>query len=390
MAEYGYYDSKKSAPKREHRPWWVWLVKGIDILFIAALIVCSVLLICAYLAKYISPAATSFFSFWGLIFPILYIIEVVCALYWVVRWRWYAFVAAGVLLFGSLNARLFYQMDLREHYGVRKPTEAENVVMSYNVMNYRYPQADKNDEPLEMIYKFVRANNVDILCLQETTHGDKEQGVVDEYLPDMKYRAFYQYSATDARRNPSGLAIYSRYPIVAKGIVHTDRSAVRSIWADVRIKRDTVRIINNHLQSTYISNSDVDFLSSFHLVGEERSRNHLREIVSKLNENYKTRAPQADAIAKFIKSSPYPVVVCGDFNDTPLSYTYNTLSSGLNDSFVAKGRGTAGTYNGFFNMFRIDYVLMSDDLEVYEYYPFDVVYSDHNPIAASFEFISNR
>lgn len=386
MAEYGYYN-KATPKKRARRPWWMWAIKVVDILFMAVLIACSVLLACSYLAKYVNPVSTSFFAFLGLMFPVLYVVEIVCGLYWVVRWRWYAFVALGILLLGSVNAGLFYQIDLREHYGEHKPKDPEHVIMSYNVMNYRYPYMEKGQEPLDKIYSFVKSNNVDILCLQESLNGDKEQSVVDKYLPDMKYRVFYPYYANDSRKNPAGLAIYSRYPVIAKGVVRADPSSVRSVWADVRIKRDTVRVINCHLQSTYINNNDVDFLSTFRLVSEERGRAQLREIVSKLNENYKLRASQSEAIADFIKKSPYPVIVCGDFNDTPLSYTYNTIGGGLADAFVEEGKGTAGTYNGFFNMFRIDYILVSDELDIVNYYPFGVLYSDHNPIAASFDFV---
>ena len=80
-------------------------------------------------------------------------------------------------------------------------------------------------------------------------------------------------------------------------------------------------------------------------------------MVNRLSDNNKLRAMQADTIADIIAASPYPVIVCGDFNDTPISYTYRRVSRKLKDAFREVGRGYSYTYRGFFDMLRIDYVL---------------------------------
>ena len=97
------------------------------------------------------------------------------------------------------------------------------------------------------------------------------------------------------------------------------------------------------------------------------------------------RAPQAMDVAAQIEASPYPVIVCGDFNDTPASFAYGRIARGLHDAFVERGSGASGTYDRLFNMFRIDYIMVSDGLEVVNYYTFDEVYSDHMPVAAGVE-----
>ena len=84
-------------------------------------------------------------------------------------------------------------------------------------------------------------------------------------------------------------------------------------------------------------------------------------------------------------ASPYPVILTGDFNDTPASFAYRRVTHGLRDAFVEKGSGTSGTYDRLFNMFRIDYILVSEGVEVLHYYTFDNVYSDHMPVAAGLE-----
>ena len=90
-------------------------------------------------------------------------------------------------------------------------------------------------------------------------------------------------------------------------------------------------------------------------------------MIERLTENNRIRAEQADTLAALVAASPYPVIVCGDFNDTPVSYTYRTVARKLNDSFRKVGRGYSHTYRGFFDMLRIDYVLFSDEFEALSY-----------------------
>lgn len=119
------------------------------------------------------------------------------------------------------------------------------------------------------------------------------------------------------------------------------------MWADIRIQRDTVRVFNNHLNSTYIDNDDIDYLSSLKFVSEERTRARFSEIAGKLRESYMRRAPQAELVAEYVAQSPYPVVVCGDFNDTPASFAYRRVTHGLRDAFVEKGRELRVRTTGF-------------------------------------------
>mgnify|MGYP005797605801 FL=1 len=135
------------------------------------------------------------------------------------------------------------------------------------------------------------------------------------------------------------------------------------MWADVRVQRDTVRVFNNHLNSTHINADDIDYLSSLRSGGVLHGA-RVSEIVDKLRENYCRRAPQAETVAEAVKASPYPTVVCGDFNDTPASYAYYQIASEMKDALVEKGRGAHGTYGRFFNMFRIDYIFISEELDV--------------------------
>ncbi len=385
MADYGYYKKKKRGKPR--LSWWWAALRILDAAMLVGTLLCSAVLLMAFLARYIDPSKGTVFAFAGLVFPVFYVAEIIAALYWVMRWKRWAIVAAAVLLLCIGNARLFYRLNIMERYENEKPLKTELVVMTYNVMQFKYPSQDGRS-PEREIAELARDNNVDILCMQEFDNTPAIRKTIDSVLTDLRYTYFRHYvlSVDEEDARGLGLAIYSRYPIVARGVVDADPGKLRSIWADIRIKRDTVRVVNNHLQNTNINDNDVDYLSSFRLRGSLGLR-QIAQIAGKLKDNYILRAPQARRIGEFIAGSPHPAIVCGDLNDTPVSYAYRSISRGLKDAFVMKGRGsTSGTYNGFFNMFRIDYIFVSDGVEVSRYYPFGEVYSDHDPVAASFYF----
>ena len=105
-------------------------------------------------------------------------------------------------------------------------------------------------------------------------------------------------------------------------------------------------------------------------------------IVKKLYRAYRKRALQANLVKSYIEKSPHPLIVCGDFNDTPLSYVYRTMSDGLRDAFVQSGIGLGTTYYGVFPSYRIDYILFSPKYRAVQYNTIRKNYSDHYPIRA--------
>ncbi|HIW97324.1 MAG TPA: endonuclease/exonuclease/phosphatase family protein [Candidatus Tidjanibacter gallistercoris] len=382
MEDYGYYHKKKGK-RRAGAPAFV---RVADTVMLVLTVACTLLLLAAYLARYIDPRRAWVFAFPGLVFPAIYVAELMLCLWWIVRWKKYAVVVAAVLLAGIGAAGRFYRPDLRRHYDEPVPSRSELVVMSYNVMGCNGRFASGGKSTAQLIVDLIDANNVDIVCFQEL--GGTLAGTgAKSLLPDLKYSKVFPYESEGAKGDYfTGLGIFSRYPIVASGLLPApDSDRNFSMWADIRIQRDTVRVFNNHLNSTYIENDDIDFLSSLKFVSGERTRARLSEITGKLRESYMRRAPQAMDVAAQIEASPYPVIVCGDFNDTPASFAYGRIARGLHDAFVERGSGASGTYDRLFNMFRIDYIMVSDGLEVVNYYTFDEVYSDHMPVAAGVE-----
>ena len=169
----------------------------------------------------------------------------------------------------------------------------------------------------------------------------------------------------------------SKYRILRSDTVLTPSS---SVWADVIVGEDTVRVFNNHLRSTAINASDNQFITSHQFLSDTARETKIRSIVTRLRENSVLRAAQVDSIAQVVGATRTRRIVCGDFNDTPMSYVYRTMAGGLNDAFSKSGSGYSHTFRGFFNTLRIDYVLCSDSFDPVSYEVPQVEYSDHLPV----------
>ncbi len=383
MEDYGYYGKSRARRQRVRKGSTV--VRIIDIVMLVLTVSCSVALLAAYAARYVDPRDAWVFSFAGLVFPVLYVVEILLGMWWVARWKKYAWITVAVLLLGAGQARAFYKPDLRKRYAEDKPSRSDFVVMSYNVLQFKYKHMTDDRHPREAIADLINSNNIDILCIQEFS-SDADVPETHALLENMKHFRFQSYGESRYGKYFGGLAVYSRYPIVASGAIPVeDDERYYSMWADIKLQRDTVRVFNSHLYNTHIDDEDMDYISNLKFVSEEDDKAHIAGIVRKLRNAYIHRAEQADRLAEAVTASPYPTIVCGDFNDTPASYAYRTVSHGLQDAFVRRGHGLSGTFSGFFNMFRIDFIFMTDGLDITGYYNFRENYSDHLPIAAGFE-----
>ena len=175
----------------------------------------------------------------------------------------------------------------------------------------------------------------------------------------------------------SPLVILSKYRILRSGVVLPPGT---SVWADLLIGDDTIRVFNNHLRSTAIKAADNDYLTSRGFLSDTAREDKLRSMAGRFRENSVLRAAQVDSIAVVVEAWRSRCIVCGDFNDTPMSYVYRTMAKGLNDAFSQCGSGYSHTFRGFFNTLRIDYVLSSEGFDALSYEVPTVDYSDHHPV----------
>ena len=232
-----------------------------------------------------------------------------------------------------------------------------------------------------------------VLCLQEFYSSDRKGAnennarIISEFM-NYKY-SHIEYPMTIYGTDHYGIATYSKFPIVNKGVLYFDKKTANiCIFTDIRIDTDTVRIYNCHLQSVRFQEKDYKFLESISNNEEDETSGEeaavrTRTILGRLKRAFIKRAQQADLIATHMASSPYPIIVCGDFNDTPTSYTYKTISEGLNDAFRVSGSGFSTTYAGPIPGLRIDYILHSDAIASYNYKSGKEKLSDHFPVSAT-------
>jgi hypothetical protein len=170
------------------------------------------------------------------------------------------------------------------------------------------------------------------------------------------------------------------FPIVDMNEIRFEGTGNMAIYTDILVGVDTIRIFNVHLQSYGINPENYSIVES-PMLDEKRDLREVRDMAGKLKRAFKMRATQVLKIREQIDGSPYPVILCGDFNDTPLSYSYQILKRNLNDAFIQSGHGVGRTYVGKLPSFRIDNIFYADKFESYNFTTHDFILSDHLPIS---------
>ena len=231
----------------------------------------------------------------------------------------------------------------------------------------------------------------DIICFQE--FYSRKRGVydiTDSLLQKGGYTHFEQEIYDSNDNETMSIAIFSKYPIINYEVVqfYGIKHANVCTYADILFMEDTIRVFNIHLQSISFQPEDYQYLDQVKNVETDMQSN--KRIGSRLKHAFIHRGDQADQVAQLINESQYPVLVCGDFNDTPASYAFNIISRDLKDSFREKGNGIGVTYNGAFPNFQIDYILCSKAFEVNDYKIIKKKYSDHYPVKAVFSLTNTK
>ena len=371
------YDSGGSGRKQRHRgPLLLRAVDAVMTVLSAVLAVTEVLMLAV---PYVPPARLGVLPVLALVAPILYVGVVVTMLYWIMRWRWRrASVMIVLAVAGMFYAPRYFSPQFRRSYGNETYPRSAIKVMSYNLRCF-FPDGWEPDYTYDSVASFVLRTSPDLICFQEYMFGSTEaQHRFDSLLGG------YRKTVLDDVDSP--IAIYSRFRIVgSERVAYLDADSVpqgKAHWADIVVDSDTVRVFNVHLNSTSIKSDDADYIVHYQYVSDTARSSKLWDIIRRLNTNTVNRSYHVDALAEAMQSTRHARILCGDFNDTPMSYAYNTLSRGMKDAFRECGRGYSHTYRGFFDLMRIDYALFDEqrfDVKSYEV-PDSVCWSDHLPV----------
>ena len=371
------YDSGGSGRKQRHRgPLLLRAVDAVMTVLSAVLAVTEVLMLAV---PYVPPARLGVLPVLALVAPILYVGVVVTMLYWIMRWRWRrASVMIVLAVAGMFYAPRYFSPQFRRSYGNETYPRSAIKVMSYNLRCF-FPDVWEPDYTYDSVASFVLRTSPDLICFQEYMFGSTEaQHRFDSLLGG------YRKTVLDDVDSP--IAIYSRFRIVgSERVAYLDADSVpqgKAHWADIVVDSDTVRVFNVHLNSTSIKSDDADYIVHYQYVSDTARSSKLWDIIRRLNTNTVNRSYHVDALAEAMQSTRHARILCGDFNDTPMSYAYSTLSRGMKDAFRECGRGYSHTYRGFFDLMRIDYALFDEqrfDVKSYEV-PDSVCWSDHLPV----------
>jgi endonuclease/exonuclease/phosphatase family metal-dependent hydrolase len=261
-------------------------------------------------------------------------------------------------------------------------------VMSYNVKVFDLYNWSHNKETRAKIFGLINDEEPEIACFQEFFHRDSSDFCNTDSLKKMNgwQYADVEYTSHGKMSQHFGIATFSKYPIIHTGKVDFGYKGNNvCIFSDIKIGKDTIRVYNMHLQSIAFSKDDYKYAENLQKDVETEDIEHSKNILRRLKRAFVKRSKQADLIAGSISGSPYPVIVCGDFNDTPSSYTYSTIANNLTDCFIESGNGLGKSYVGAFPSFRIDYILHSDKFRSHNFRTIREELSDHFPVVAYLE-----
>lgn len=359
-------------------------------LFIAATISVSLLFLLSCSAWWLEPGTFWWVGILGVGFAFLFFASLALMFFWMaIRSKWFILPFFAMLIgFRPINA--FFALHPFTPKKLAKP-EAAIRVMQWNVERFdemkNIPRSGKRKE----ILAFIRKQSPDIICMQEflETHNPALMDPNIAYFRDSLGYSYYSY-AMDHRR-PDGLyehgvAIFSRFPIInthrrkfgGPKALQADESF---LTADINVNGQTIRVLTTHLQSLLFAKKDFDAMKEIKANGEV-TLDDSRSIFRKFKQAYNSRQKQAEKIRRALDASPYPEIICGDFNDVPNSFVYNEVRGDRKDVWTRSGFGIGRTFSFISPTLRIDYIFTDPRIKVVQVRNPHPHLSDHFPVIA--------
>ena len=311
-----------------------------------------------YVIPYLNPNAFGLLSVMSLSMPLLLFSNAIFLVYWLLKLKVQLFVSLVVLVLGYNTLQTLFRFQEKKVF-----LTEDLKVMSYNVRLFNKSKWSKNDSLGEKTALLIRKKNPDVLGIQE-------------YYPTKEAPLDFPYSYVEKNPNLRSLAkqaLFSKHKMIDKGSLNFEKSGNNAIYADIVVKKDTLRIYNIHLESMSIDKNKDNF-------GQKDSE----ALLSRFKKSFAKQVVQVQKILKHQKASPYKTIFLGDFNNTAFSWAYQQLSNGKKDAFVEAGVGLGKSFDYVFP-FRIDFILTENCFEINNFKTFNVPFSDHYPIMASIQ-----
>ena len=332
-------------------------------------IVLTVVTFSAYLLPFLAPKAFPLLSVLTLFMPMFFVFNALFFFYWGVQFKKRMILSGLVLLMGITFINKFYKFSTKEF----PESEKDFTVMSYNVRLLNLFQwIDRDDVPSQIV-SFINDKNPDILCIQEySTSADIDLKV---------YPHKYILMAGDQIK--TGQAIFSKFPIINEGNIVFPNSNNNVIFADIKKGKETIRVYNMHLQSIKISPDVTEINDDINVMNQSKSQ----KLLKRISKAFKQQQQQAELFKEHKNYCSYPLIVCGDMNNSAFSYVYRNIKGKLRDSFEEAGKGFGATYKFRYYPARIDYIFADEKMKVKKFESFsDFENSDHYPIMTQLSF----
>lgn len=319
----------------------------------------------------VNPTGNTARSLLVYVLPLLIAGNAILLLYWLImrRWHW------ALMPFITILCCIPYSGTLYQFGGPSEEDEKAKglTVASYNVALFG---REASGFMAQDILSEMKKQKVDILCFQEYSDhsGDKKNSD--------SYKEYFPYMVL----GENDMVIYSRYPILRSKNIPFEMTNNSAMWVEIKIGNVVTRVYNAHLETTGINSALHRAAKVQRNTGVEVENNAvLRAIYGSYTLGMMARAGQANVLAMDMRESEVPIIVCGDFNDVPYSYVYNTMKGDLIDGFKECGSGFMYTFRGGNKKVRIDYIFHDKIFKGLTYFKKEISYSDHYPIFMKME-----
>lgn len=353
-------------------------------IFILANIITALLFLAGANVIYFDPEKFWFIGLLTLALPYILVILIFFLFLWAFTLRIWFFIPLLTIAFSWKAITNIFPLHFSSAFAIQKKANTLRV-MNWNVEHFDILEYKTRPETKQKMMDLVQQYQPDVACFQEMVGGDDDAAI--NYLGDFKrFMGFSEYYYSYENRfnfdrvHHFGIITFSKYPILNKQTISTAPHDYNSTfqYVDLLVGADTIRVFNIHLQSLKFSETNRNYLDkptmSDSTVSESKS------IISKLKRGFLKRIVQANKVKEKIEQSPYPVIVCGDFNDVPNSYAYAKIGKGLQNAFVEKGLGFGRTFSGISPTLRIDNIFLDKRFTADQFIRIDKKLSDHFPL----------
>jgi len=355
--------------------------KFFRIIIILLNIVAAISLALACLCSFVNPKTIWWIGFFGLAYMYLLAINIGFIAFWAL------FGKKKIMLISLIPILIGWSFIGKNLQWFEKEIPEDEIdksikVFSFNVQGFEQMNQKQPDGKTLNIFDFINEKDPDIICLQEFVYNRWHKELNEKRITARLKLTPYYHNELHHEDYGSGVATFSKYPIIHKELIYSDNTANACICSDLLIGADTVRVYNIHLKSVGFQNEEKELLDN--VVKREYDRSDVRvakTIIRQIRNSSFIRAQQVERLSSHIAQSPYPVIICGDFNDPPTSYSYRKVRGNRKDAFVEAGFGRSTTFDiGRIASLRIDCILYSDDFKAYNYESPRVLLSDHFPV----------